>query len=128
MEQGIRIDKWLWTVRVFKTRSQASEACRSGRVKILDQVVKPSRDLKTGEIISVSFPPITKMLKVVTLTPYRVSAKLVSGFMEDLTLEEEYLKLKRAGDENFEIREHGIGRPTKRQRREIEFLKLYLDE
>ena len=128
MEQGIRIDKWLWTVRVFKTRSQASEACRSGKIKILDHVVKPSRDLKTGEIISLSFPPIIRTLKVVAITAYRVSAKLVPDFMEDLTPETEYRKLKQPGDANFEFRERGIGRPTKRQRREIEFLKLYLDE
>jgi ribosome-associated heat shock protein Hsp15 len=128
MEQGIRIDKWLWAVRVFKTRTQASEACRSGKVKILDHNVKPSRDLKTGEIITVSFPPITKTVKVVAMTANRVSAKLVPGFMEDLTPESEYQKLKRTPGMDFEFRERGIGRPTKRQRREIEFLKLYLDE
>ncbi len=128
MEQGIRIDKWLWAVRVFKTRSLAAEACRSGKVKILDQIVKPSRDLKAGEIITVSLPPITKTLKVVTLTGNRVSAKLVPGLMEDLTPEAEYQKLKRANEPDFEFRQRGLGRPTKRERREIGFLKLYLDE
>ena len=128
MELGIRIDKWLWAVRVFKTRSLASEACRAGRVKILDQNVKPSRDLKTGEVIAVSSPPITRTLKVIALTGNRVSAKLVSGFMDDLTPEAEYQKLKRTREADFEFRERGLGRPTKRERREIEFLKLYLDE
>ena len=128
MDQGVRIDKWLWAVRVFKTRSLASDACRSGKVKILDQVVKPSRDLKEGEVITVSLPPITKTLKVVTLSGNRVAAKLVPGLMEDLTPESEYQKLKRSDEPDFEHRERGLGRPTKRERREIEFLKLYLDE
>lgn len=128
MEQGIRIDKWLWAVRVFKTRSLASEACRSGKVKILDQVIKPSRVLKTGEEITVSIPPITKTLKVIALAGNRVSATLVSTLMEDLTPEAEYQKLKQTKESDFEFRQRGIGRPTKRERREIEFLKSYLDK
>ena len=128
MEHGIRIDKWLWAVRVFKTRSLASEACRSGKVKILDQVIKPSRVLKTGEEITVSIPPITKTLKVIALAGNRVSAKLVSTLMQDLTPEAEYQKLKQTKESDFEFRQRGIGRPTKRERREIEFLKSYLDK
>jgi ribosome-associated heat shock protein Hsp15 len=128
MEGGIRIDKWLWAVRIFKTRSLASEACRSGKVKILDQAVKASRDLKAGEVISISLNPIVKTVKVLELIGNRVSAKLVPGVMEDLTPETEYQKLKRASERDFEFRERGAGRPTKRERREIEYLKLYLDE
>ena len=128
MEGGIRIDTWLWAVRIYKTRSLASDACRSGKVKILDQAVKPSRDIKTGEIISISIAPITRTVKVLVPISNRVSAKLVPGFMEDLTPDEEYMKLKRTNDHDFEFRERGTGRPTKRERREIEFLKLYLDE
>ncbi len=128
MDQGIRIDKWLWAVRAFKTRSLASEACRSGKVKILDQSVKPSRELKVGEIITVSLPPIIRTMKVLVIAGNRVSAKLVPGLMEDLTPESEYQKLKRQKEPGFEFRERGLGRPTKRERREIEFLKLYLDE
>lgn len=128
MEKGIRIDKWLWAVRIFKTRSLASEACRSGKVKILGQVIKPSRELKAGEEITIAFPPIVKTVKVVELIANRVSAKLVTGYMQDLTPEDEYQKLKRENKVNFEFRERGIGRPTKRERREIEFLKVYLGE
>lgn len=128
MEQGIRIDKWLWAVRIFKTRSLASDACRSGKVKIVDQVVKPSREVKTGDTISISLAPMIKTIKVIAPIGNRVSAKLVPGFMEDLTPESEYQKLKRLNDTGFEFRERGAGRPTKRERREIEFLKLYLDE
>jgi ribosome-associated heat shock protein Hsp15 len=128
MERGIRIDKWLWAVRIFKTRSLASDACRSGKVKILDQAVKPSHEVKIDEVITVAQSPITKTVKVVAVIGNRVSAKLVPGAMEDLTPQEEYQKLKLMKEMNFEYRERGIGRPTKRERREIEFLKLYLDE
>jgi ribosome-associated heat shock protein Hsp15 len=128
MEGGVRIDKWLWAVRIFKTRSLASDACRSGKVKILDKAVKPSRELKTGEVISISLTPITKTVRVVALLGHRVSAKLVPDSMEDLTPEAEYQKLKRKSEIDFELRDRGTGRPTKRDRREIEFLKLYLDE
>ena len=128
MERGIRIDKWLWAVRIFKTRSLASDACRSGKVKILDQVVKPSHEIKIGEVLSISLAPITKTVKVLAPLGNRISAKLVAGFMEDMTSESEYQKLKRSHDLDFESRERGTGRPTKRERREIEFLKLYLDE
>lgn len=128
MDGSIRIDKWLWAVRLFKTRSLASEACRSGKVKILDQAVKPSRELKLGETIAISFPPIVKTVRVVTLSGNRVSAKLVPDLMEDLTPAEEYAKLNRKSEMDFEFRERGIGRPTKRERREIEYLKRILDK
>jgi len=113
---------------VFKTRSLASDACRSGKVRILDQVVKPSREVKAGEVVTISLPPITKTVKVIVPAGSRVAARLVPGLMEDLTPESEYLKLKRPDEPGFEHRERGLGRPTKRERREIEFLKLYLDE
>ncbi|MEI7499545.1 MAG: RNA-binding S4 domain-containing protein [Bacteroidota bacterium] len=128
MEKGIRIDKWLWATRIFKTRNLAAEACRSGKVKILGQVIKPSREINAGDVITLAFPPIIKTVKVVELTANRVSAKLVPELMQDLTPEEEYQKLKRNIQGNFEFRERGIGRPTKRKRREIEYLKLYLGE
>ncbi|MCK9421712.1 MAG: RNA-binding S4 domain-containing protein [Bacteroidales bacterium] len=127
MSDGIRIDKWLWTVRLYKTRSQATEACRSGKVKILAHAVKPSREIKPDEIITLSFPPIVKTIKVIGLTDKRLSAKWVPGFMEDLTPEDEYQKLKLVHDQNFEFRPRGIGRPTKHERREIALLKKFLD-
>jgi ribosome-associated heat shock protein Hsp15 len=128
MESELRIDKWLWAVRIYKTRSLASDACRSGRVRILEQVVKPSRMIRPGEVITISVPPIIRSFKVTGLTGNRVSAKLVAGFMEDLTPDAEYEKLKLARDVSFEFRERGVGRPTKRERREIELLKIYLGE
>jgi ribosome-associated heat shock protein Hsp15 len=127
MDDGLRIDKWLWATRLFKTRSQAADACRAGKVRMSDSPVKPSRELKTGDVIAVSFPPIVKTVKVVTLSRNRVSAKLVSGLMEDLTSPEEYAKLAIKKELDFEFRQRGFGRPTKRERREIDYLKRMLD-
>ena len=87
----------------------------------------PSRDVKAGEIISISLPPITRTLKVLVVSGNRVSAKLVPELTEDLTPETEYQKLKQNKESGFEFRPRGLGRPTKRERREIEFLKLYLE-
>ncbi len=127
MEEELRVDKWLWAVRLFKTRSLASDACRAGKVKIHDIPVKPSRVLKTGDVITLSFPPITKTVRVILLSGNRVSAKLVPQLMEDLTPPEEYAKLEQKREAGFEFRQPGIGRPTKRQRREIEYLKRILE-
>jgi ribosome-associated heat shock protein Hsp15 len=126
MEAVVRIDKWLWCVRVFKTRSQATLACRSGKVKIGDEPVKPSREVKTGEVFSVSTEGLKRMLKVKALLENRVGAKLVEEFLEDLTPPEEYEKLKLRKDGGFGSRLRGLGRPTKRERREIDILKKYL--
>jgi ribosome-associated heat shock protein Hsp15 len=127
-EHAVRIDKWLWAVRIFKTRSLATEACRSGKVTVQEMVVKPSRIVRPGETISVFQAPLTRTVRVIEVIGNRVSAKLVAGFMEDLTPEEEYMKLRHKHDAGFEFRERGIGRPTKRERRQIEYLKSYLDE
>jgi ribosome-associated heat shock protein Hsp15 len=128
MEEGIRIDKWLWSVRLFKTRSQATEACRSGKARMEGIIVKPSREVRPGDVISLSFPPMIRTVRVTAIPANRVSAKLVPGLMEDLTPPEEFEKLKLAHAPGFEYRERGIGRPTKRHRREIEILKKYLGE
>jgi ribosome-associated heat shock protein Hsp15 len=126
-EAGLRIDKWLWAVRLFKTRSIASEACRSGKVKLGDQPVKPSHVVRQGDEINLWFPPVLRTVKVIELTSNRVSAKLVSGFLLDLTPDSEYEKLRLKKEAGFEFRPAGLGRPTKRQRREIELLKQYFD-
>jgi ribosome-associated heat shock protein Hsp15 len=128
MEEGVRIDKWLWSVRIFKTRSQATTACRAGKVKISENTVKPSREVRTGEVITVNQPPVLKTLKVLALLENRVSAKLVVDFMEDLTPKEEYDKARGLHQPSFEFRPRGIGRPTKRERRTIENLKKYLGD
>lgn len=127
MDEVLRVDKWLWDVRLFKTRSLASDACRAGKVKISGIPVKPSRILKTGDILTISFPPILKTVKVLAFPKSRISAKLVPEFLEDHTPAEEYAKLEIKNEQDFEYRQRGIGRPTKRERREIEYLKRMLD-
>ncbi|MFH0867623.1 MAG: RNA-binding S4 domain-containing protein [Bacteroidota bacterium] len=117
---GVRIDKWLWAVRIFKTRTMASDACRCGKVIINDVEVKPSREVKAGDVIIVKTGPIRKTLKVLNLLENRVSAKLVAQFIEDMTPAEEYKKLEMMRDSNFVTRNRGAGRPTKRERRDID--------
>lgn len=123
MEADVRIDKWLWAVRVFKTRNQATEACRAGKVKIRDIAVKPSREVKPGDIITVRFGILTKTIKVLELLHNRVSASLVVTYMDDITPQEEKDKLAIMRELNYERRDRGIGRPTKKQRRDIDRLK-----
>ena len=114
-----RIDKWLWAVRIFKTRSQATQACRAGKVKIDGQAVKPSREVQTDMVIQVQWGPIQKTLKVVALLNNRVGAKLVPNYIEDLTPEDEYKKLEIIRSRDG-LRPHGTGRPTKKERRELD--------
>ncbi len=123
MSDGIRIDKWLWAVRIFKTRSQATDACKSGKIRINEIAVKPSREVKLNEIIVVYLKHFTKTIKVVGLLKNRVAAKLVVNYMEDLTLPEEYEREKIKREINYEYRERGSGRPTKKERRLIDRLK-----
>ena len=118
-----RIDKWLWAIRIYKTRTLATEACKAGKIKIDGQSIKPSRELKLMDVITISQGPLTKTIRVKTLIHNRVSAKLVSENAEDLTPAEEYEKLKLMQEVNGERRDRGIGRPTKKQRRLIDYLK-----
>ena len=121
----LRIDKWLWAVRLFKTRNKASEACRLGKVKINDLKIKPSREVKIGEIITIQIGLLTKTIQVKDLLGNRVSAKLAANYADDLTPVEEIQRFRDIRNKDFELRDKGIGRPTKRQRREIEILKKY---
>ncbi len=119
MDESIRIDKWLWSVRVYATRSLATEECKKGRVSIGGLVVKPSRVVKVGETILVRNKSPDFSYKVIELLGKRVGAKLVPTYMADLTSEEELRKL----DENYGgalfTRDRGAGRPTKKDRRDI---------
>lgn len=118
-----RIDKWLWSVRIFKTRTKATEACKKGKVTIEGQLVKPSREVQEGDVIRVDLKQFTKAVKVIQLLNNRVSAKLVPEYMQDLTPDEEYNKQKMMRDLNYEYRDRGAGRPTKKERRLIDRLK-----
>ena len=112
----------------FQNPEPGTIACKSGKIKINDTNVKPSREVKLGEIISVNLSTLQKKVKVTGLLLNRVSAKLVENYMEDLTPPEEYEKLKMKREVGFEYRQRGIGRPTKKERREIEILKKYLGD
>lgn len=120
MSDSIRIDKWLWAVRIFKTRSLASAACRNGKIEIKEQSVKPSRSVSIGDIVYVKKPPLTFRYKVTGLISKRVSAKTASDFIEDITPPEELLKVKTLKESAFFIRDRGSGRPTKKERRIID--------
>lgn len=127
MEPANRIDKWLWSVRLFKTRSEAAEACHGGKIKLNGDAIKPAKTLKQGDEISFRSGPIVKTIRVVDFPKSRVGAKLVSQFCEDLTSPEEYEKLKVAkeyerpffytGPKDSSRRK---GRPTKRDRRKLD--------
>ena len=122
-DKNLRIDKWLWAVRIFKTRSQASEACKKGKILIDDIQVKPSRVIKIGEIVCVKRPPVIYQYKVLGLLGKRQSAKIIVDYVEDITPEEEKVKLDMQRFAGFELRDRGIGRPTKRERRLIDDIK-----
>lgn len=119
---GVRVDKWLWAVRIYKTRSQATEACRKGRVSIDGQPVKPSRILKENDVIRVRISPVTYTYRVLGLLGKRMSAKAVRDYMENMTPQEETDKLK-VRDGFFIVRNRGAGRPTKKERRIIDKLR-----
>ena len=120
---SIRIDKWLWAVRLYKTRSQAAEACKGGKVKIDGQSVKASREVKVDDIIEVQQKGILKKVQIIKAVKNRVAASLVPELMKDLTSPEEYEKLDMLNQLNQEKRDRGIGRPTKKDRRTISKLK-----
>jgi ribosome-associated heat shock protein Hsp15 len=122
-DNEVRIDKWLWAVRIYKTRSLATEAIRNGRVKIDGQVVKPSREVHLNNVIDIHLGVYHKTVKVISLLHNRVGAALVHEYLEDLTPEEEYDKLKIQQEMKPEFRPRGVGRPTKRHRRLIDRLK-----
>lgn len=120
MAEGIRIDKYLFAVRLFKTRSLASEECRKGKVTIGGMNVKPSRELKVGEIIQLRRPPITRSYKVIALTENRMAAKLVPEFLLETTPASELEILEIQKNMSVYNRERGTGRPTKKERRDLD--------
>ena len=118
----VRIDKWLWMVRLFKTRSMAMEACNAGKVKMDGNNLKPSKNIKENEIYVVRIGQLEKTVQVLGSPKSRVGAPLVPQFYTDLTPPEEYERVKMLSM-RFEHRDRGEGRPTKRDRRQIEFVK-----
>ena len=120
MEDKVRIDKWLWAVRIFKTRSMASDACKKGKVSINNVPVKPSREIKLGEQIEIRIPPIIRSYKVKAISGKRMSAKLAVDFVEDVTAQDQLDLLNATKTDGFERRQRGAGRPTKLERRLID--------
>lgn len=112
-----RLDKWLWSVRVFKSRSLASDACRAGSVAVNDQPAKPARDVRAGETITVRQGLVLRTLRVIGVPKSRVGAKVVPNFCTDLTPPEELAKARENPLLHMLAREKGSGRPTKRDRR-----------
>jgi ribosome-associated heat shock protein Hsp15 len=118
--QSVRIDKWLWSVRLYKSRSIASDACARGKVQVNGQPAKASRFVKSSDVITAVVGEILRTVKVIAPIEKRVGAKLVSQFLEDLTPSAEYEKPKEKNFQPFAFRPKGSGRPTKKQRRNIE--------
>lgn len=116
----VRVDKWLWAVRVFKTRTIASDACKKGRVMIDRVAVKPSRNVRVGEVVEVRKPPITFSFKVLELADKRMGAKMVPQYMENVTPPDQYELLELNKISGFVDRQRGTGRPTKKERRDME--------
>jgi len=117
-----RIDKFLWSVRIYKTRSIATEACKKGRVIINDMPVKPSRIVTQGEIIKVKKAPVLHTYMIREIPGSRISAKLVDNYIVDQTPEEEYLKLEIKQRIQVTYKHKGSGRPTKKERRDLDKL------
>ena len=119
----IRIDKYLWSVRLYKTRSLATDACRAGQVKLNGLPVTPSHEISEGEIYELNRSQVHRTVLVKAILANRVGAKLVENYLTDLTPQEEYERIQMARQYSFEKRDRGAGRPTKRDRREIEEFK-----
>ena len=120
MDNEARIDKWLWAARIFKTRSIASDACKNGRVTIGGMNVKPSRPVKVGEVVDVKKPPVTYSFRVLKCIEQRVGAKLLSEVYENVTDPRQYEILEMSRISGFVDRARGTGRPTKKERRQMD--------
>ena len=116
----VRIDKWLWAVRLYKIRSLATEACKKGRVQIQGTAVKPSRVVKTGDIIQIKHPPVVYSFKVLAPAQNRMNARLVPEFMENVTTADQLELIELGKLAAKTARERGTGRPTKKERRDMD--------
>ncbi len=115
-----RIDKYLWCVRLFKTRTQATEACRKGQVIISDSPVKSSRMVKVGDVIQLKRPPVTYTFKILDIPTGRLGAKLVENYLQNITTKENIELLEMIRIDRVNQRSKGLGRPTKKERRSLE--------
>lgn len=128
MKDEVRIDKWLWAMRIFKTRTIATEACKKGRVTIGSDpagapVAKPARTIRVGDVVNVRKPPVTYSFRVLALTENRLGARLVPEYLENITPREQLDLLEVVKISGFVDRRKGLGRPTKREGRELASFK-----
>lgn len=125
-----RIDKWLWAARIFKTRSMAAAACKKGQVCMKGAQLKPSRNIKEGDVVEVRKPPVTYSFRVKQAIEKRVGAKLIPDILENVTPPEQYELLEMNRLSGFVNRAKGTGRPTKKDRRNLEEFTAaeYLDD
>lgn len=128
MKDEVRIDKWLWAMRIFKTRTIATEACKKGRVTIgpdpaAAPVAKPARTIRVGDVVNVRKPPVTYSFRVLALTENRLGARLVPEYLENITPREQLDLLEVVKISGFVDRRKGLGRPTKREGRELASFK-----
>lgn len=120
--EEVRLDKYLWAIRVYKTRTDATDACKGGKVRVNGNDVKPSKVVKVGDTIVARKGAVTYTYKVIQLIDKRQGAKLVPDFAENLTSAEELAKLRAPVETFFLKRDRGAGRPTKKDRRQMEDL------
>jgi ribosome-associated heat shock protein Hsp15 len=118
--EGVRIDKWLWAVRIFKSRSLATDYCKRGRVTISNEPVKPSRMVHLGDIVQVRKPPLTLTYQVTGLPEKRGSATLAAENARNITPAEELDRARQTLESAFYVRDRGAGRPTKKDRRDLD--------
>ena len=130
MSDQARIDKWLWAVRIYKTRSIAAEACKKGHISIGDRTAIPAHNIRVGDIVNVKKAPITYSFRVLKCAENRVGAKFVPELMENITSQEQYEILEMSKISGFIDRQRGTGRPTKKERRDLDFFveESYNDE
>ncbi|MBR4755550.1 MAG: RNA-binding S4 domain-containing protein [Bacteroidales bacterium] len=120
MAESERIDKVLWSLRIFKTRTEATDACKGGKVKVGGTNAKPSREIKPGDVVNVHKGIIQFSYRIKAIPPHRLGAKLVPDYAENLTPQSELDKVHAPVETFFLKRDRGSGRPTKKQRREME--------
>lgn len=126
--EEVRIDKYLWSIRVYKTRTDATDACKGGKVRVNGADIKPSKNVKVGDVIVVRKGAVTYTFKVLQLVDRRQGAALVPSYAENLTPEEELAKLRAPVETFFLKRDRGTGRPTKKDRRQMDDLWDYLSD
>ena len=120
---SVRLDKWLWAVRLYKTRALATDACRLGKITQNGIIAKASKEVKIGDRFEINLNQLHKEIEVKEILNNRIPAKLVENYMIDLTPKQEYERIEVARKFAFEKRDRGVGRPTKKERRDIDSLK-----